>query len=379
MNKMVNSALVSTVFISCISSSFFINSEKVKAKTSTNYTVKSGDYLYGIALKNGLTLSELKKLNNLKSNTIYIGQKLNITAKKLSTKPKTSTTSKTSVVKSVSNATYIVKSGDSLSSIGYKYNMYLADLKSINKLKSDIIYVGQKLKIKKSTSTKNIITSNPTNKISKTSNSVKKYMVKSGDSLSTIAMKYNVTISSIKTWNKLNSNTIYIGQNLYINGTNSTTNSTTKIASSNTTNKGYVNGINTANIIQSITHTSKNSYSNKIINQGLKYLGVPYVWGGSSPNALDCSGFVYRVYNEVGIPVPRTTSRGFYAMAKKISPSNVQVGDLVFFAEDGNTITHISIYYGNGQLLHASGDRVNIQKMNNTYWNKRVVGYGRIR
>lgn len=374
---MVKNTISSTIIVTGIAGSLVFG-DIASAKTSSTYTVKAGDYLYGIALKNGLTLKELKNINGLKSDVIYIGQtlKLKKNSKSITSKTKSSTT-KTTSVKKETTSTYTVKSGDSLSSIGYKYNMYVSDLKSINKLKSDVIYVGQKLKIKKSTAVKSTTTKKVTTKTTtKVSNSVKTYTVKSGDSLSTISIKYNVSVSSIKSWNKLTSDMIYIGQKLSINGKNQT--STTSV-NSTPSNKGYVNGINTANIIQSITHTSKNSYSNKIINQGLKYLGVPYVWGGSSPNALDCSGFVYRVYNEVGIPVPRTTSRGFYAMAKKISPSNVQVGDLVFFAEDGNTITHISIYYGNGQLLHASGDRVNIQKMNNTYWNKRVVGYGRIR
>lgn len=465
MNKALKQIVIGTSFITTLGVGVaLVESEQAQAKTST-YTVKSGDYLSGIAIQHGMGLSELKSLNDLDSDFIWVGQKLKVksletkttkkatttVAKKSSsvikqssykvisgdtlsgiaykhgttvdkikqlnkminnniyvgqslklsnTTAKTVTTKKVSVkkvavkkvsVKKVTNVTgnksiYTVASGDSLSGIANKYKTTVANIKTKNNLKSDVIYVGQKLSLNSKTAIKETTVSKPkTTTIKKVSNSVstKTYTVQSGDYLSKIANLYNTTVSHLQELNNLQSTNIYVGQKLKVSGkaTVQKTQETSKptSTSSNPTNNNVQLVSNPTHLIESILTSTKNNLSNSIIKKAESYLGVPYVWGGSSDNGLDCSGLVYKVYNAVGIPVPRTTSRGFYAMATKIAPSQVAIGDLVFFAEDGVNISHISIYYGNGYLIHASGDRVNVQKLNNTYWNKRIVGYGRIR
>lgn len=93
--------------------------------------------------------------------------------------------------------------------------------------------------------------------------------------------------------------------------------------------------------------------NNNIVATAQLYLGVPYVYGGSSPNGFDCSGFVQYVYAKCGINLPRTADiqaeTGF-----KVSKSELQPGDLVFFAGDFINISHVGIYVGNGQMIHAS-------------------------
>lgn len=122
--------------------------------TTTVYTVKGGDYLGKIAGKHATTVTNLKSLNKLKSDMIYVGQKLKVPAKKapatqkppvITTPPKTPVT--TPVVNQPQVTDYIVKSGDTLEKIALKYKTTIKDLKTLNKLTSDKLYVNQKLKV----------------------------------------------------------------------------------------------------------------------------------------------------------------------------------------------------------------------------------------
>lgn len=88
-----------------------------------------------------------------------------------------------------------------------------------------------------------------------------------------------------------------------------------------------------------------------VISIAQQYIGVPYVWGGSTPNGFDCSGLVQYVYKQVGISLPRVTSQQEY-MGTKIALSALQPGDLVFWGTRGNT-HHVAIYIGNNQYIHA--------------------------
>ncbi|WP_029278396.1 LysM peptidoglycan-binding domain-containing protein, partial [Carnobacterium jeotgali] len=108
--------------------------------SSSTYTVKSGDTLTGIASKNGVSVSDLKKSNNLTSDTIYVGQKLIVKSTTTATAPVKPNTSNVKSHKVVSN--------DTLWDIAQKYGMSVSDLKAVNYLKSDVIFVGQSLIIK---------------------------------------------------------------------------------------------------------------------------------------------------------------------------------------------------------------------------------------
>jgi cell wall-associated NlpC family hydrolase len=101
------------------------------------------------------------------------------------------------------------------------------------------------------------------------------------------------------------------------------------------------------------THKSYFAGANGIICLARQYLGVPYVWGGSSPNGFDCSGFVQYVYAQKGIHLPRTADIQATA-GRPISKAELMPGDLVFFAGDYVNISHVGIYVGNGQMIHAS-------------------------
>ncbi|MGQ5207998.1 peptidoglycan endopeptidase LytE [Bacillus subtilis] len=134
------------------------------SSSSSTYKVKSGDSLWKISKKYGMTINELKKLNGLKSDLLRVGQVLKL---KGSTSSSSSSSSK---VSSSSTSTYKVKSGDSLSKIASKYGTTVSKLKSLNGLKSDVIYVNQVLKVKgTSTSSSKPASSSSSSSSSKTS------------------------------------------------------------------------------------------------------------------------------------------------------------------------------------------------------------------
>jgi cell wall-associated NlpC family hydrolase len=94
----------------------------------------------------------------------------------------------------------------------------------------------------------------------------------------------------------------------------------------------------------------------RVISMARQYLGVPYVWAGSSPKGFDCSGLVMYVYGKVGVRLPHS-SRMMFNMGTPVSRANLKAGDLVFFF---TPIAHVGIYIGNGKMINATGTRVQI-------------------
>ncbi|WP_060672788.1 peptidoglycan endopeptidase [Rossellomorea vietnamensis] len=282
---------------------------------AASYRVQSGDSLSVIAYKYDTSVSNLKNWNNLNSDLIYVNQVLEVSA------PSSS-----------SAKTYTVQSGDYLSKIGAKYDVYVAELKSWNNLSSDVIYPGQTL----------IVSSGGTTTPPPSTGS-STYTVQSGDTLSHIAIRYDVSVSSIKSWNGLSSDTIYVGQKLSINGSSD---GGTQTPSSN------------------------------VVDIAKKYVGTPYAWGGTSPSGFDCSGFIYYVFNQAGQSIARTNTEGYYSKSSFVS--SPKAGDLVFFENTYKAgISHMGIYVGNGEFIHASDSGVVVSKLSNTYWNPKFVGYKR--
>ena len=107
---------------------------------------------------------------------------------------------------------------------------------------------------------------------------------------------------------------------------------------------------------------------NKIATHALRYQGVPYVYGGTTPQGFDCSGFIQYVMREAGLDVPRTTYAQYGAGAQ-VAKQHLQPGDLVFFACGGAAASHAGIYLGNGKFVHADAtDGVTVDDLNSGYW-----------
>ncbi len=118
------------------------------------------------------------------------------------------------------------------------------------------------------------------------------------------------------------------------------------------------------------------------MGEATKYIGRPYVWGGSSPStSFDCSGFICWSYTKSGVyNLPRTTAQGIYNQCAPVKKEDLKPGDLVFFTgtyNSGSPVSHIGIYVGDNQMLHA-GDPIGYANLGNSYWIKHWYGGGRL-
>ncbi len=332
-------------------------------------------------------------------------------------------------------ASYKVKGGDSLWTIAQKYNTSVSELKSINKLSGDIIFPNQVLETsKKSSNTSNSSSSsNSTTNTSTSSNST--YTVKSGDTLSGIASKHNISLKNLMDWNGLTSTLIFPGNKFVVskNGGSSSSSSGSSSSGSSSSSGGskspstgsatvYTvksgdslsriasqNGTTVANLKKwnnlksdliligqklNIGSSSSSSSSNssasekptanvsynvsKLVSTAKSQFGVPYVWGGSTPSGFDCSGFIYYAYKKAGMSnISRLSTDGYYNRSFYVSKP--QVGDLVFFSGTYRAgISHMGIYVGNNEFIHAgSSTGVTKTSLNNSYWKSKFDGFKR--
>ncbi|AYA76348.1 peptidoglycan endopeptidase [Bacillus sp. Y1] len=225
--------------------------------------------------------------------------------------------------------TYKVSSGDTLYRIALNNNLSVSQIMEWNKLSTSSIYVGQTL----------TLLAPHTHETTTTTSST--YTVKAGDTLWGIATRNGMTVDQLKALNNLTTNTLYVGQVLKLSGTAPTT-------------------------------TSNSTTINALIAESKKYIGVPYVWGGSTPSGFDCSGYLNYVFAKVGVSIPRTVET-IWGATKSVSAP--RVGDLVFFTTYKAGPSHAGIYLGNNQFIHASSSQgVTISDMNNTYWKSRYLG-----
>jgi len=301
---------------------------------AATYTVKSGDTLWAIANRYNTTVAKLQQLNNISGTLIYPGQVLKVSEDSAQNQKPTASTPSNS-----STTTYTVKSGDSLWAIANKFNMTVAQLQQLNNISGTLIYPGQVLKVKGETANNtNPPATNPSNSGTTT------YTVKSGDSLWAIANRYGMTVDQLMSLNNLKSTIIYPGQVLKVSG---------QASGSNPSRSG-----------------------SSIVQTASRYLGVRYVYGGTSPSGFDCSGLVQYVYAQHGIKLPRVASDQANAGTKISSMSQLLPGDLVCFSNNNNGyIDHIGIYIGNNQIIHASSSagKVVISSLSGSWYQTRFV------
>jgi LysM repeat protein len=298
----------------------FVNQAEAHELT---HKVQPGETLWKIATTNNLTVDQLTQYNRLSSSTIYVGQELSLLA------PHTHDTGTTS-------SSYTVKSGDSLWSIANTYKTTVTNLKSLNNLASDTIKVGQVLKLP-GTAAQQAPVIQPT--------TAKTYTVQSGDTLWKIATSNKLSVAQLKSYNNLTSDTVHVGQVLRL----------------------------TASTTDPSVQDQKLSFNaDALIAEGKKYIGVPYKWGGTTPQGFDCSGFLNYVFNKQGITIPRTVSAIWSAGTPVTAP---QKGDIVFFTTYAPGASHAGIFLGDNKFLHASSSvGVTISDLNNSYWKPRYLG-----
>ncbi len=328
----------------------------VQAVQQTNYTVVSGDALIKIANRYNITVGELQQWNNLSGTLIYVGQVLKVSAPGQTvtvTAPQPAQPAPAPAAPS-STGDYTVKSGDSLSKIGLQFGMTVQQLKALNNLLSDLIYVGQTLKVAGVQSTP-VPTPVATPSPAVQGSAASEYVVKGGDTLGKIAGQYNTTVANLKSLNNLSSDMIYIGQTLKVTG-------------------------QTANTAPTPIPTSApvaSNYASQMISIAKSFIGVPYVWAGSSPSGFDCSGFIYYVANQAGKKIIRTSAAGYYDRSYYVD--SPVAGDLVFFENTYKPgISHVGIYLGDNQFIQADGTNgIIISNLKSSYYSSHFAAFKR--
>jgi cell wall-associated NlpC family hydrolase len=175
------------------------------------------------------------------------------------------------------------------------------------------------------------------------------YTVMAGETLYRIALRYKVTIESIRAANNLTSDAISAGQRIKIPVA-----VTALIAPTSSSQQG-------------VTEVSE------------RYLGVTYRYGGTTANGLDCSGFVQIVFAELGLKLPRTSALQFQT-GIEVAREDLTEGDLVFFDTTGRGVSHVGIYLKDNQFIHAASNpgKVTISSMSEKYWQPKYLGARRV-
>lgn len=161
------------------------------------------------------------------------------------------------------------------------------------------------------------------------------------------------------------------------NSTSAKSTSNNTAPSTRTTTSQVSRGQSSSTPTKSVS-SSSSSKASAIITTAKKYIGVKYVWGGTTPSGFDCSGYTQYVFAQHGISLPRV-SRDQYARGTAVSFENLKAGDLVFFSLDGDkVIDHVGIFIGDGQFINASSSKgVTIYSMS-SYWKSHYIGAKRV-
>ncbi|AND42279.1 LysM peptidoglycan-binding domain-containing protein [Cytobacillus oceanisediminis] len=314
--------------------------------------------------------------------------------------------------------THVVKKGDTLYQLAIKYNTTVNEIKSLNGLHSDFLSINQKLQV--SSGTKQ--TSKP--KPAAPAPSASTYTVKSGDTLSKIALQHNMSLQDLMNLNNLSGHLIFPGQLFKVSKSagsaseEQTSVSAPPVSSAPSGNSVYVvksgdtlsgiaskhkttvnqlkalNNLNSDLIlvgqklkVQAVQNSSandqsgtgvkeENSASSSVLAEAQKHVGVPYQWGGQTPSGFDCSGFIYYVLKQTGSKMGRYSSEGYYSRSFYVNTP--QPGDLVFFENTYKKgISHLGFYVGNNKFIHAGSSGVEVSSLDNSYWKSHFDGFKR--
>lgn len=340
-----------------------ILSSSFAASASANtYTVQKGDSLSRIASKFNTSVSDLKKLNSLQSDMIFIKQSLKV--------DQTVTPVQKTPVKSVTtpSKTYTIVSGDTLGQIARTHGISLGDLMSWNHLNGYLIYPGQSLQVSKSGSTTPVAppTSPSTPANGQGSSTSSTYTIVSGDTLGQIAKKNGISLSNLMSWNNLSSHLIFPGQKLKVSKSGNVETPQTVPSAPATGQPTEVSN----------PSGGQGGTTSALISEAKKLLGTPYTWGGTTPAGFDCSGFIHYAFNKSGKPIARQSAAGYYDRSYYV---NTPVpGDLVFFENTYKPgISHMGIYLGDNQFIHADSDGLRITALSNSYYKQHFESFKR--
>ncbi|EHZ7967228.1 invasion associated endopeptidase [Listeria monocytogenes] len=285
-------------------------------QNATTHAVKSGDTIWALSVKYGVSVQDIMSWNNLSSSSIYVGQKLAIKQTANTATPKAEV--KTEAPAAEKQAAPVVKENTNTNTATTE---------------------------KKETATQQ----------------------QTAPKAPTEAAKPAPAPSTNTNANKTNTNT---------NTNTNNTNTNTPSKNTNTNSNTNTNTNSNTNANQGSSINNSNSSASAIIAEAQKHLGKAYSWGGNGPTTFDCSGYTKYVFAKAGISLPRT-SGAQYASTTRISESQAKPGDLVFF-DYGSGISHVGIYVGNGQMINAQDNGVKYDNIHGSGWGKYLVGFGRV-
>ncbi len=214
---------------------------------------------------------------------------------------------------------------------------------------------------------------------------VVQHTVQRGDTLYSIARRYGSTVEAIQKENGLEGTTLSLGQVLRIPQVSATVPSNPSASAPNPappagSSVNPTSPIPLPDPAPSPSQPADTDYdpTHPLIRVVLKYLGLPYVFGANSDRAVDCSAFVQQVYAELGIRLPRTSREQWSALPTV--QGAMRQGDLVFFSFGGSQIDHVGIYLGRGVFVHANsyGSRVVIESLESPYYKRVYRGAKRV-
>lgn len=327
-----------------------------------SYTVVKNDTLWGLSKKYGVSVSDLKKANGVSGHLIYVGQKLQIPTKSTKATKTAKISTSTSTVDTTSTTHTVVK-GDTLWSLAKKYGVSVSTLMKANNLSSSTILIGQSLNLRAGMTTYGVngvttgssSTAASTNTASSTSTTASSQVPKAKKSTTTNTSSNSNTSTSANTQSQSTASN---------SSASTTTNTNTAASNANTTSSTNTAASSSQAVSQAPTAststatTTTSASASAITSYALTFLGVPYVWGGTTPSGFDCSGLVQYVYSHFGINLGRTTYSQQYA-GTKISVASAQAGDLYFWGSYGSAY-HVAIALGGGQYVMAPAPGQNV-------------------
>ncbi len=342
----------------------------------TTYVIKKGDNPYDIAKKFKVKPQDIIKANNLAPRNLKPGVKITIPSNMKDCSPQNKHTKekdaklvsckeKSSVHKSVrpvklheASSVHAVKKGDTLSAISKKYSVPVDELKEINNLRSAKLKIGQQIIVKQIVK----------------QYEAKNYTVRKGDTIWSIARKYDLDPDELMEINSLETDALHIGQKILLNAETETKEQKTYEAIlSQSPDEHEMEKVTASEEI------SKIGTQDRLILFAKKLLDIPYRFGGNSLLGIDCSAYVKKVYSLIGIDLPRSARQQFEE-GMPVDANELSIGDLVFFRTYASFPSHVGIYLGNNLFIHASSrsKKVTIDSLDTPYYIKRFIGAKRL-